>query len=369
MRLRFLDTARALAVLYVLIFHVAGIWSLPYPKQMTQFIQSGGSGVVLFFVISGFSLCLTMQRHMESQSPRLSYATARIFRIAPLYYLLLIITIWRDAEFRDMLHEPAKVLASALLVFNLYPEYAKGIVWASWTIGVEIIFYAIFPVLYRILNNSQKRIAALIGASWATYALATFFTPHLSDEVQRSFSYMNFPRNLAIFLSGMVAFDTYVLLHRKIAANQVSWGLMITAIGASLVTSFVILARLTWGKILFVDLGLIQAFSYSVLILGLSFLPNILAGNCITDFYSRVCYSAYLWHPLVIWALKDVYDFFYALEVAIWEKFGLSVLTTLVVLSAVSWTSYHLIERPGQKMGKLLLKRWNARKSAQQAGY
>ena len=163
--------------------------------------------------------------------------------------------------------------------------------------------------------------------------------------------------------------DAVLVVHLDDGKANALLSAMITAIGASLVTSFVILARLTWGKILFVDLGLIQAFSYSVLILGLSFLPNILAGNCITDFYSRVCYSAYLWHPLVIWALKDVYDFFYALEVAIWEKFGLSVLTTLVVLSAVSWTSYHLIERPGQKMGKLLLKRWNARKSAQQAGY
>ena len=362
MRLRFLDTARALAVLYVLVFHVAGIWSLEYPKQLTQIMQSGGSGVVLFFIISGFSLCLTMDRHLDSPSPMWSYSIARIFRILPLYYLLLVLTIWRDAAFRDMVHDPAKILSSAFLVFNLKPEFAMGIVWASWTIGVEMIFYAIFPFLHLWLNNTQKKVAALITVSWITYGVAIFVIPNLAEGVQRSFSYMNFPRNLAIFLAGMVAYDAYRYLDRTLTSNRTSWGIMISAAGFSMIAAFVILTRLTWGKTLFVDLGLIQAVSYCVLVLGFSLLPHRLIGNRVTDFYSKVCYSAYLWHPMIIWALKDVYDLVYATDHNIWIKFGLSVSVTFVVLSIVSWFSYHLIERPGQKLGKSLLLRLNRNK-------
>ncbi len=56
----------------------------------------GGTGVLLFFVISGFSLSMTMTRHNRATVPILSYATSRFFRIAPLFYTVLLASVLRD---------------------------------------------------------------------------------------------------------------------------------------------------------------------------------------------------------------------------------------------------------------------------------
>lgn len=360
MRLKFLDTARAIAVLYVVYFHVVNIWHLGAPKSLTQFTQFGGSAVTLFFVISGFSLCLTMGRHLAHPRPMASYVTARIFRIMPLYYIMLALTIWRDLQFRDMTHENAKIISSALMIFNFSPEYAKGIVWASWSVGVEMVFYAVFPFLHRALDTIEKKVVALIAASWATYAVAVFVLPGLEEGVQRSFSYMNFPRNLAVFLVGMIAYDVFLRLERIGGDRRFNLGLVVTAAGLSLLGFLIVGFRLTWGKTLVVDFGLMQAFAYATFIIGLSLLPSNAISNGVTAFYSKVCYSAYLWHPMIIWAMGPLFDYLKASTVNPWAKVAIAYAATLTAVSIVSAASFDLIERPGQNLGKRLLTRFSA---------
>jgi peptidoglycan/LPS O-acetylase OafA/YrhL len=85
-RLEFLDSLRGIAAVYVVIFHTALV-SAPKPSLpdwAKPIVLFGASGVMLFFVISGFSLCLTMPRHEQSNTPLASYYLSRFFRIAPL---------------------------------------------------------------------------------------------------------------------------------------------------------------------------------------------------------------------------------------------------------------------------------------------
>ncbi len=355
-RLKFLDAARAIAVLYVLFFHTIGIWKLEYPKQLTQFVQSGGSGVILFFVVSGFSLCLTMGRHLDHTKPMLSYAFARIFRIVPLYYFLLILTVYRDFQWRDVTHAPEKILSMATFTFNLSPEWAKGIVWASWTIGVEMIFYATFPLLYRYLPDIWRKLAAILAMCLLTLALKEFYLPTIENEAAgRSYAYMMMPRNFAIFICGMALFDIFRVLEAKTIQNRESLGFFITLSGVTLVAFLAVMFRHTWGKTLFVDYGLLQAIAYSTLILGLALYPWKFLINRVTDFYSKICYSAYLWHPFLIWMMKPIYDRVYAYEISLWWKvFGVFAIT-LVVVSIVGELSFRFIEKPGQRFGKKLL--------------
>lgn len=357
MRLKFLDIGRAFAVLYVLFYHSIEIWKFEYPKALTQLIQSGGSGVTLFFVISAFSLCLTMERRQQSARPLASYAIARVFRILPLYYFMLALTLWRDVDLRPMVHEAPKILAAATLSFNLFPEYAEGIVWASWSVGVEVVFYALFPLLYKRLNTIERRIAAFLVAMWATYAVAAFLLPMLPPEDARPYIYMNIVRNLAVFLVGMIAYDVYKLLERSKIERRADKGLALTAIGLTLIGFFIVTVRLTW-KIspLAVDWGIVQAIAYSTALIGLSLLPQQAIANPVSAFYSRVCYSAYLWHPFIIWALKPYYDFVHATFDGPWLRVAGIVGGTLFVVSIVSEISYRLIELPGQNAGKRLLR-------------
>lgn len=90
-RLYFLDSLRGLAAIYVLAFHVFASPqpNMPLPPMAKQWLDFGHTGVTLFFVISAFSLSMTMPRHIASGAPILSFAISRFFRIVPLFHVLI----------------------------------------------------------------------------------------------------------------------------------------------------------------------------------------------------------------------------------------------------------------------------------------
>ncbi|MEP6906847.1 MAG: acyltransferase family protein, partial [Pseudoxanthomonas sp.] len=146
-RLDFLDSLRGLAAIYVLIYHMLLLPqpNLVPPQWAEKAALAGGTGVTLFFIVSAFSLYYTMPLRLKDPHPMLSFYLHRFFRIAPLFYFLVVITLLRDAWKFDVVHPWQDVAASLSFVFNLWPGKQEGFVWAGWTIGVEMIFYALFP--------------------------------------------------------------------------------------------------------------------------------------------------------------------------------------------------------------------------------
>ena len=161
-RLSFLDALRGMAALYVVVFHLMNAGLIPIGLAKPSYwqpISFGGTGVFLFFVISGFSLCMTMGRHLASPHPTLSYALSRFFRIAPLYYAMILLSIYP----LRVPHAGGPGIYFAFL-FNFAPGQQEGIVMASWTIGVEMVFYVLFPALFRVPR------AGLVVGSLAVFA-------------------------------------------------------------------------------------------------------------------------------------------------------------------------------------------------------
>src|SRR5580704_6957692 len=94
--IRGLDTLRAFAVIFVIIYH----WGLPLPAneavhRLQRLIPDGRFGVDLFFVLSGFlitRILLTARR--QADLPRLSiiknFIVRRSLRIFPIYYAAIL---------------------------------------------------------------------------------------------------------------------------------------------------------------------------------------------------------------------------------------------------------------------------------------
>lgn len=110
-RLPQLDALRGLAALYVVLYHVMAMPDpdLQVPAAALPIVGMGGSGVVLFFVMSAFSLCMTWPRHVASGLPLRSFYLSRLFRIAPLLLVLLAVMV-----LRDQLRQPARYGASEI---------------------------------------------------------------------------------------------------------------------------------------------------------------------------------------------------------------------------------------------------------------
>src|SRR5688500_7995573 len=103
----FLDSLRGLAALYVVLYHLPAIPQyLGIPPWAQRIVLFGGSGVTLFFIVSGFSLCLTMPAHQRTGAPLFSFYTKRLLRIAPLFYVVTVVMVMR-AAFRDTPIDPA----------------------------------------------------------------------------------------------------------------------------------------------------------------------------------------------------------------------------------------------------------------------
>lgn len=128
-------------------------------------------GVTMFFVVSAFSLCYMMPRHKREARPLVSFYLRRFFRIAPLFYFMIATTLFYHAQFMGVpldywAAKSEALVASVFFVFNFLPGQQLGVVWASWTIGVEMPFYLLFPLLYRRFDNPYKAGAFLPSQSW-----------------------------------------------------------------------------------------------------------------------------------------------------------------------------------------------------------
>jgi len=350
-RLAFLDSLRGLAAVYVVFYHMT---LLPDPHLMvphwaSMIVLNGGTAVTLFFIVSAFSLCYAMQRHAHETI--YDFYVRRFFRIAPLFYTCIIFYIIRDYFYYHALHTPLEIAASVFFVFNFFPGHETGFVWASWTIGVEMVFYLIFPFLFQRL----KTIPALTAAFFAALLGAVIFNEllmHTSFPTSVQEGYFSFclPRVLPIFLFGMLAYRIY---EEMIAVRPFPPALGYALIFASLYGYYALLhGALNIG---FADSYYWQAIIYAALLLGLAIRPSIIFVNRVTAYLGKISYSIYLLHPSIVLFLFPVYKRIYALPMPVSAQFLLSAVLTLGTVLLLASLSYQYIERPGMNLGKKAL--------------
>jgi peptidoglycan/LPS O-acetylase OafA/YrhL len=348
-RLEFVDALRGLGALYIVIFHLVKIPEpdLAVPAWANRIVQSGGTAVTLFFVLSGFALMLSMRGHAGERHPTMSFYFRRAFRILPLFLVWLAVSLIRDRVTFSTSHSGGEILLNALLVFNLVPGLEAGIVWGAWILSVETLFYLIFPLLYRWLDDLGKVLAFL----FLSMAVSGSFSYLLSDVVQmdptvRS-GYFQFHilEYIPVFTVGMAVY----LLYEKHIRNRNrpwSWGLACAAAGA-----YVYMACLNGKLFSWMDIVYWQALAYGLLLTGLSMAPLKIAVNPVSRFLGKISYSLYLNHPTFVYYLIPVFLSIYALPAAREIQFGACLLLTLVISLAVSVLTHYLIERPGMRLG------------------
>jgi peptidoglycan/LPS O-acetylase OafA/YrhL len=159
-----LDGLRAISVLLVAAFHANA-------RRSHVDWLSGWSGVTVFFVLSGFlitSLGLREEDNRGNLGVRAFYIR-RVFRILPLYYLVLGIYVVLVFGFNIAGHRDE--LRHALPFYLTFRnEYAGvGTFVHSWSLGVEEKFYFVWPLLAFVVLRGRHnlRIAAAVIAAIA----------------------------------------------------------------------------------------------------------------------------------------------------------------------------------------------------------
>jgi peptidoglycan/LPS O-acetylase OafA/YrhL len=90
-KLDFIDALRGIAALMVVVYHTALMPrpNLEIPIGLDKFVRLGGLGVVLFFVISAFTLYLSGNNRKQETNQLRKFYLRRLFRIVPLFYFML----------------------------------------------------------------------------------------------------------------------------------------------------------------------------------------------------------------------------------------------------------------------------------------
>jgi peptidoglycan/LPS O-acetylase OafA/YrhL len=216
-RFALIDSMRAIAAISVIVFHVSYWFPVPGngPWQYLSQRNAGPpvTGVVLFFLISGFVLYRPfVQARLEGRSmPALfPYAIRRVARIVPGYWLALtVVTVWFG------LHEVMSV-GGVIRYYGFLQLYgtlktAGGGISVAWTLCVEVTFYAALPLLAIAVRRLASRrspvrgelamcaVLALASLAWQAVIIAT--VPRSSGSL--STLLLILPGSLDLFALGM----------------------------------------------------------------------------------------------------------------------------------------------------------------------
>jgi peptidoglycan/LPS O-acetylase OafA/YrhL len=156
-RLPWLDAARGIAALTVLTAHALDY----YWRGYAEYIQFGNGAVVLFFLISGYIIPMSIER---STLPR--FWLRRLFRLYPLYWISIILyTVLGISETKETTH----ILANLTMIQPyLGIPHINGV---YWSLAVEETFYLMLAVLLVFnLHRATVPLFLVLAAAGMTLA-------------------------------------------------------------------------------------------------------------------------------------------------------------------------------------------------------
>lgn len=347
---------RAIAALVVLFTHAGSIIQMMgySPSDLTLVAtlnNIGVTGVHLFFVLSSFSLANSITL---TSNGVYEYGIKRFFRIAPLFYLLLVFQLLWKGPIGAEHHQLNEILLNFSFLFNFTPNLSTGIVYGGWTIGVEMIFYALLPFILLMCRNIYSYyILAPLGLliSWASHIAISESNPTAHLNPFTNYATFSFITNIAPFFIGLLAFGLY----KKFPSN--CW-VARTSILSALGLIFILFYTSLQGE--FDTPGrpahLILYTAYGLICLSQSIRPSWVTANVAMQYLGERSFSIYLVQLPLIWIITPLYspiiNYFggYTLQTYL----TCAVLTFILVI-AVSELTYRLVEIPGVNIGRAII--------------
>jgi peptidoglycan/LPS O-acetylase OafA/YrhL len=361
------DSLRAIAALSVVLFHIAFVLEGFTDPNWGRYATQLNIGVTVFFLISGFLLYrpFVRARYAGEPVPAIgAYATRRLFRIVPAYWVaLVVIALWIDLP---VVFDHPWFHFSFTQVYNR-EDLLTG-VGHTWTLAVEVTFYIFLPVwafLLRRLPRGASDRRFVVSEALPLVAIFGFALWWNVTQVERIKGLVLFspevatlPRFLDHFALGMgLAVASVVLAERARSPRLVrvveerSWlPWVLAAVG------FVVLANLG-SSYISADVEPIRHELRGLIALCL-LLPAVFGearGGAVRRvlawppllWVGLISYSLYLWHPAI--AQKIVYT-------DIDENYGWVLPAVLVVIASivVAAVSFYLVERPALRLGQRL---------------
>ena len=104
-----------------------------------------------------------------------------------------------------------------------------------------------------------------------------------------------------------------------------------------------------------------QGAVFTLGLLGFGLAPGLLPLGRLWRFYGQMSYSVYLWHAPIVYALSPVFTAIYAREeFPVTVRFAACLGAVLAIVTPLAFASFHLVERPGVRLGHYVFRRISA---------
>jgi peptidoglycan/LPS O-acetylase OafA/YrhL len=138
-----------------------------------------GSGVILFFLLSGFCISLPYVGNNARKLNLEEYAIRRFFRIYPPYLIAIIFTLIIEFILLKVYALPVGPYTSYLANVFMVQNYTTGALTSNgalWTLPVELELYIAFPIVFYLLKNHGAKALIIITGIVSLIALGLFIS-------------------------------------------------------------------------------------------------------------------------------------------------------------------------------------------------
>jgi peptidoglycan/LPS O-acetylase OafA/YrhL len=357
-RFAYIDSLRAFAAVLVLIFHCLIRIRGPWASWQKDLIEQGARGVQLFYVISAFTIFYTLYARKDSDGNGLrNFFIRRFFRIAPLFYCAIFFYLWlygfgKRWALGDQTHiTVGNIISNFFFVNGFSPYWINSIVPVGWSVTVEVTFYCCIPILFAWIKNLHQALVFMCLALLVCLGVGYFLDTHVlipDPRLWSEFRFQWFFNQLPVFSLGIVLF---FLLNPTLKSDQTNKR---KALFWLIPGSLLALIGLAFVHVPIIPGHFLYAVAFVALTYGLAFFPSKIVVNPVTAYIGKISYSLYLTHVVAIRMAT------YLLHKPHW---ALQLLTVMVIAVLISSLTYYLIERPGQKLGSLLITALNRKHS------
>jgi len=336
-RLGYLDSARGLAAIVVLLFHAIISFAetdgelVPTVEFFRYQFEFGKVFLLQFFFISGFVIPYSMNG--EGKNAIKSFAISRFFRLYPVYWASAIAAFYLFGTF---------TYVDLIVNFTMLQQFfgVENIIGLYWTLQLELIFYVLIIIVFA-MNKLYNRkflfqlsllfLLASLGMAFARYQLS-----------------MKLPLALPLALS-LMFFGAYYRMHvlkQDLQAKKLSQYYMV---------AFFILIPIISFLGYDVDYGFGESWEKYTITYYLGMLLFIAickykVTNRFLEYSGKTSYSLYVFHPLAIYIIQtntifdDVNGF-------------LKMLIVWVATGIFAHFTFYLIEQRSINFGRKLRKR------------
>ncbi len=286
---------RGLASLLVVCWHAG--WYMRDDRFARRFIVPGRSSVRIFFALSGYLLTFGFKHkkyNFKFQNLKKFYSN-RLLRIYPIFASISFISLFLTLYYRHV----DLPLNFYFFVKNLLPiQYTHGYVLngAFWTLGIELQFYIVFPLL--IFFQLNKKLFVPIGCYILFCAWLLLFKRFDTDLLNDSRSLLGNLMHFQLGITVCFASETLKKWFKKI--KFLSYIAMI-ALALALMASNKLYRTNNQEFLSYRGIVLIDIVSFCILSLHI-FYEERLVKSTLPKFFAILgilSYGMYAWHPVI----------------------------------------------------------------------